>query len=92
MIEIDYIGGYCPVQSEGWINGKPFYFRARYERWSLGIGGDPIIDPEWYAEVEYPGEMFAAGYMEEDEALACIHKAAAMYLEQTTGLPNGASE
>ena len=30
----------CPVQCAGTVNGQPFYFRARGERWTLGVGGD----------------------------------------------------
>ena len=31
------LGGYCPVQGDGWVGGKPFYFRARGDRWSFAI-------------------------------------------------------
>ena len=34
VLMIDWCGGNCPVQAEGKINGKPFYFRARGECWS----------------------------------------------------------
>ena len=39
------IGGNCPVQAEGRIDGLPLYFRARSSHWSLGIGGDPVASP-----------------------------------------------
>lgn len=74
------IGGNCPVQAEGLIDGKPFYFRARGDDWSMSIGGeDVILNPEWYYEEEY-GDWPEAGWMPEGEARAFIAKAAALYL------------
>lgn len=67
-IIIDWMGGNCPVQAEGTINGKPFYFRARGEIWSLGIGGaDPCGKPEW-EHLEWFGEWPDAGWMTTEEA------------------------
>jgi hypothetical protein len=82
-IHIDWIGGNCPVQAEGTINDKPFYFRARGEHWSLGIGIDPIGDPEW-EHAEWYGEWPDAGWMPVEEAEAFLRHAAACYAE---GLP-----
>lgn len=83
-IAIDAIGGNCPVQAEGTIAGKPFYFRARGEHWSIEIGG--CIDdgrPEW-RHAEFHGEWPDAGWITEEEARAFIAKAAARFL---AGLP-----
>lgn len=52
-LHIEWLGGNCPVQSEGTVDGKPFYFRARGEHWSMGIGGEPVGEPEWYREREW---------------------------------------
>jgi hypothetical protein len=82
-IIIDYLNGNCPVQAEGTINGKPFYFRARGESWRLGIGGDPIVNPEW-EHLEWFGVWPEAGWMEEEVALQLLHKAADRY---HNGLP-----
>lgn len=79
-VTIDQIGGNCPVQAEGHIAGKPFYFRARGEHWSIGVGGDVIGQPDWYYEEEYPGGTFAAGWMSIDEAKQFIQQAADRYL------------
>lgn len=85
-IVIDWIGGNCPVQAEGAINGKSFYFRARGERWRMFIGGsDVVMDPEWFYEEPYGEEKFAAGWMSEEEALGFIRKAAEMYVRQISG-------
>lgn len=80
-IVIDCIGGNCPVQAEGTIDGQPFYFRARGEHWSLSVGGADVIgDPAWYYEEEYPGGPFAAGWMSQEEARKFLQEAAERYL------------
>lgn len=79
---IDEIGGNCPVQAEGTIHGAPFYFRARGNHWSLSIGGDDIIgDPDWFHEEPWGDGPYAAGWMTEAEARACIEKGAKLYAE-----------
>lgn len=83
-VTINLIGGNCPVQAEGTIDGEPFYFRARGERWSIGIGGDVVADPDWYYEEPYPGEKFAAGWMTDDEARKFISEAAERYFDRPT--------
>lgn len=85
-ITVDWIGGNCPVRAEGTINGKPFYFRARGDHWSLGIGGaDPCEDAEWEHYAWY-GSWPDAGWMTAQEAEAFLRAAAARYAE---GLPGG---
>jgi hypothetical protein len=81
-VSIETIGGNCPVQADGTIAGKPFYFRARGERWSIGIGGDPIGDPEWFYGEPYGTEEYAASWMPVEEAEGFIHAAAARYLRE----------
>lgn len=54
-------GGNCPVQIEGVVRGKPFYFRARGDSWSLGIGSD------WKIQKDY-GTWPDAGWMPLHEA------------------------
>lgn len=76
---INGVGGNCPVQGEGTIGGKEFYFRARGDRWSIGIGGDVILSPEWYYEEAY-GTWPDAGWMSEAEARSFIAAASARYL------------
>jgi hypothetical protein len=73
-ITIGQIGGNCPVQAEGQIDGYGFDFRARGTTWSVEIydGGD---EP-WITTQKYGDEPYSAGWMTEDEALAFIEKAA----------------
>lgn len=37
-IELDYFGGYAPIQAEGKIGELNFYFRARWDTWRFEIG------------------------------------------------------
>jgi hypothetical protein len=79
VIEIDTIGGNCPVQAEGKINGEPFYFRARGERWALNVGGNDVVsDPRVRIEARYVDKTnkYEAGWMPESDARAIIERAA----------------
>jgi hypothetical protein len=80
IIYIETIGGNCPLQAEGKIDGVPFYFRARGQHWSMGIGGDPVMASEWYAECSWGREKFAAGWMPEEEARRLIEWCASEYV------------
>lgn len=78
-IEIEWIGGNCPVQSKGTVDGKPFYFRARGDSWSMSIGGEDVVaEPEWYYEEDF-GSWPEAGWMSEEEARTFIDKAVGVY-------------
>jgi hypothetical protein len=70
---IETINGYCPVQGEGTIDGVPFYFRSRGKRWTMGIGGDVVAEPDWHVGAAY-GEWPEAGWMPESVAQAIIEK------------------
>ena len=78
-IRIEWLGGNCPVQAEGTIQGVPFYFRARGEHWSLGVGADPVGRPDWYHREPYGDEEYAAGWMPQHEALGFLAKAIGLY-------------
>lgn len=92
-VQIEMLGGYCPVQAEGTIDGKSFYFRARGRRWTMGIGGDPVGHPselegkrpEWYRERVWGDSPYAAGWMEEDEARRIIQQCADDYIAGKKG-------
>ena len=76
-VQIDWLGGYCPVQAEGTIDGHPFYFRARGSAWALQVGGaDPVIAPAFVYREDWPGGPFDAGWMSEDDAMRMIEKGA----------------
>jgi hypothetical protein len=79
-IVIDMLGGNCPVQGEGTINGKPFYFWSRGASWALNIGGaDVVADPEW-RHVEGYGTWPDAGWITAAEARTFIEAAARLYV------------
>lgn len=82
--------GHCPVQAEGTIHGKKFYFRARYEAWTFAISEDETVDP---VDIDFPEQGFfreasfgnptsnAASYMRYDNAESIIKICAQEYLE-----------
>jgi hypothetical protein len=51
----DRAGGACPVQAEGTYKGEPFYFRYRWGEASLGLGGEPVMKPEYETSFQYGG-------------------------------------
>lgn len=40
-VEVVTFGGYAPVQADGYVDGLPFYFRARGEHWSFQVAAHP---------------------------------------------------
>ena len=78
---IEAIGGWCPVQAEGTVNGIPFYFRARGARWKMCIGTEPIDislgwAKGWCKSEEFGEGPYDAGYMALDIAEGIIVKCA----------------
>lgn len=69
-IKIEYLGGNCPVQAEGTINGIHFYFRARGSHWVMIIGDD--TETGWISVHQWNN----AGKMSEEEAKRIIEKCA----------------
>ncbi len=49
----------APVQAEGTVDGRPFYFRARHDEWTFSVAEVAGVDP---ADVETtaPGRGWAA--------------------------------
>jgi hypothetical protein len=102
--EITSIGGWCPVQAEGIIDGKPFYFRARGEGWSFSVSANPEGDPVdvscfgpgdgdfYYDEAYREGEQYSAGSMEESEAREFIEKAFKLYERREAMARDGVTE
>lgn len=78
---IESIGGNCPVQAEGMIGEKHFYFRSRGAAWQFHVADDEagiFESGEWIYEEDY-GEWPDAGWITEEEARAFIGKAAAVW-------------
>lgn len=78
-LKIEHIGGFCPVQAEGTIDGVPFYFRSRGEHWAIAVGEDPVGillgEPGWMRRERY-GDFPKAGYMTLMEAEDIIRRCA----------------
>lgn len=79
-----------PVQAEGTINGKAFYFRSRHERCTFAVSEDSNISPidlqaseqGFFIERQYGNKSFDASYMPLDEAKRIIEDCAEMYLSE----------
>ena len=75
----------CPLQIEGTIDGVPFYFRARGESWSIGIGGnDPVDAPQWHKCERWGDGRYAAGWMKEEEGRNIVEACALQWLSEQT--------
>jgi hypothetical protein len=80
-----------PVQAEGTINGKAFYFSSRHEHWTFAVSEDSKISPidiqsseqGFFIERQYGNKSFDASYMTLDEAKRIIENCAEMYLSKT---------
>ena len=86
-LRVDAIGGLCPVQADGTVDGVPFYFRSRGDRWQMAIGEKPVDvtlgwADGWLREAEY-GTWPDAGYMPIEEAEEIIIRCAAEYMKET---------
>jgi hypothetical protein len=87
----------APVQAEGTVAGREFYFRARGELWSFTIAErtdhDPAtLGPEdvatglaWYRSGTVSGGRFAASYLSLEEARSLIYECARAYLDEYEG-------
>lgn len=53
------VGGACPVQGTGHVDGHPLYFRARGWLWSVRIAWDHDADPV----LVVPGSRVARGFI-----------------------------
>jgi hypothetical protein len=84
----------APVQAEGTLGDKRFYFRARHEHWSFALSENGHIDPVdidtaergsaygFYVEERYSDKLSAASYMPIDEATRIIESCAEADLRQ----------
>jgi hypothetical protein len=97
-IIIESIGGSCPVQASGTIDGKEFYFRSRGQGWSFAVAANVGIDPVdinatseqgYYLEESYGESLYDAGYMPEQEAKEIITRCVEKWLENSIFVANG---
>lgn len=79
MLVIDWLDGNCPVQAEGTVDGRPFYFRARWQHWSFDV------DDVTFREARWGDSPFAAGWMPHDAARNIIERCAEEYSSEHKG-------
>lgn len=71
-LTIEYLGGNCPVQSEGMFDDYQYYFRARGQHWSIELTDPTNLIPILMIKVQYGDSDFAAGWMPRDDAFKII--------------------
>jgi len=94
-IDIEWLGGNCPVQAVGTVEGLDFYFRARGSNWSIEIGKLPWMktlvtsetnlsenqDNVYFDYVESYGKWPDAGWIDENEALFLIRRGCQLFYD-----------
>ena len=71
--DIHVLSTVSPVQVEGTINGKRWYFRARGEGWFLRVEQDPRVRDDFIISDTYQAlQKMAASTMPLDKAFQCI--------------------
>lgn len=74
-IEISTMGGNCPVQIEGRVDGLAFYFRARGEEYQFHVAKTQAAifeDEIHYVEKPWGDGPYAAGWMDLHIALGLL--------------------
>lgn len=96
-LTIEFTCTAAPVQAEGVVADRAYYFRARGEAWEFTIaerpGGDPAaLGPEdaasgaaWHRSGVVRGDRFAASYLPLDQATSIIHECARAYIAERAG-------
>ena len=82
----------APIQAEGTVYGRPFYFRARHSSWSFAAARNPNLDPEALVLPErgssevflIEGKFSKASYMSLSKARKLIESCAEAYLREQT--------
>lgn len=70
------LGGNCPVQGEGTVDGLPWYFRARGCHWTIDVASTPDGDPVEEGDAFHAGGSwgwgFDASWMEREHAIEIV--------------------
>lgn len=92
------LGGLCPVQGEGIVDGLPWYFRARHSSWTFSAAEQAGIDPVdvscgfargFNLESPYGDGPHDAGYMPDEEAVDFIALAISVLRNERPALAAG---
>jgi len=83
-IIIKSFGGKCPVQAEGTIDDKYFYFRSRGETMTFYVFNEYAFnwDHNWStSSVTHPGTQYGAGFATDEEVEDFFQEAVIKYWE-----------
>jgi hypothetical protein len=56
--EIRWLGGNCPVQGYGSVEGKEWYFRARTDAWTFEVSDAAFVAPPEYHGADLAPDFF----------------------------------
>lgn len=82
------VGGCCPVQANGTIRGRQFYFHARHSNWTFEVAndlGELPSDVGGNAVFFLESRHNDAGYMSSAEASRIVEACSRLFLEVTAG-------
>ena len=94
-LQFEFTSSPAPVQAEGTVAGRSFYFRARGDTWQFTVaeeaGDDPVslgekdvaLGRAWYRSGTLPG-AFEASWMPLDQATSLIQLCAREYVSDHT--------
>jgi hypothetical protein len=94
-LKLEFTSTVAPVQAEGTVAGRSFYFRARGDTWEFTVaereGDDPSELREedvtggraWYLSGTLPGR-FEASWMPLEKATSLINECARAYVSERT--------
>jgi hypothetical protein len=80
-LNIETLGGACPCQGYGTLDGERFYFRYRHDDAQLEVGPPdehdddmPTRPPRLYAEINDVTGDFERGWLDDEDAIKLIHR------------------
>lgn len=85
---IETCGGVVPTQATGFMDGHPFYFRARHGDWDLNVtepGTDCVMPGIDDVVLQLSGDDPTHGWMEEKDVEAILQDAYKQFLEAKNG-------
>lgn len=75
-------GGLCPVQGDGFVDGRACYYRSRGEGWQFHVaadGSDDALGDDAWSYSERPYIFPDGGYVSAAVSRACIAKAVKLF-------------
>ncbi len=89
-ITYEFTSTAAPVQAEGTVGSRRFYFHARHEKWTFSVAEHADVDPADIESADEPGRGWfrsgvvagrsGASFLDREAAAAIIRECAAAYI------------